>query len=52
MTKKPRVGILIGSDSDLPVMQEAAAVLKEYDVSHEIRILSAHRVPEATARYA
>ena len=52
MAKKPLVGILMGSDSDLPVMQEAAAVLKEYRVPYEIRVLSAHRVPEATARYA
>ncbi len=52
MATKPLVGILMGSDSDLPVMQEAAAVLKECSVPYELRILSAHRVPEATARYA
>lgn len=52
MTKKPLVGIVMGSDSDLPVMQEAANVLKEHGVVHEIRILSAHRVPEVTAQYA
>ena len=51
-THKPVVGILMGSDSDLPVMQEAATVLKDCGVPHELRVLSAHRVPEATARYA
>ena len=50
--KKPQVGIVMGSDSDLPVMQEAASVLKEHGVAHEIRILSAHRVPDVTAEYA
>ena len=49
---KPLVGIAMGSDSDLAVMQEAAAVLKEAGVSYEIRILSAHRAPEETAAYA
>ncbi len=42
----------MGSDSDLPVMEEAAKVLKEAGVSHEIRVLSAHRAPEETADYA
>lgn len=52
MATKPLVGILMGSDSDLPVMQEAAAVLNACGVPYELRVLSAHRVPEATARYA
>jgi len=51
-TRKPLVGILMGSDSDLPTMREAASVLEEHGVPHEIRVLSAHRAPEATARYA
>jgi phosphoribosylaminoimidazole carboxylase PurE protein len=42
----------MGSDSDLAVMEEAAKVLKEAGVGFEIRILSAHRVPEETADYA
>ena len=50
--QRPIVGILMGSDSDLPVMREAATVLKDSGVPHELRVLSAHRVPEATARYA
>ena len=49
---KPVVGIIMGSDSDLFVMQEAAAVLKEFRVPYELKILSAHRTPEATGRYA
>ena len=49
---KPVVGIIMGSDSDLSVMQEAAAVLKEFRVPYELKILSAHRTPEATGRYA
>jgi len=50
--KKPLVGILMGSDSDLPVMEKAAEVLKEMEVSFEIDISSAHRLPEKTADYA
>lgn len=50
--RKPLVGILMGSDSDLPVMEEAAKVLKEAGIGFELRILSAHRVPEETADYA
>ena len=50
--KKPLVGILVGSDSDLPVMEKAADVLKEMEVPYEIDISSAHRLPEKTARYA
>ncbi|KAI3757624.1 hypothetical protein L6452_05166 [Arctium lappa] len=48
----PRVGIIMGSDSDLPVMKEAAKVLKEFDVSVEVRIVSAHRTPELMFSYA
>lgn len=50
--KKPLVGILMGSDSDLPVMEKAAEVLKEMGVAYEIDISSAHRLPEKTADYA
>lgn len=49
---KPLVGILMGSDSDLPVMEEAGKVLREAGVGFELRVLSAHRVPEETADYA
>jgi 5-(carboxyamino)imidazole ribonucleotide mutase len=52
MMEKPWVGILMGSDSDLPVMQKAAEVLKEMGVPFEMDISSAHRLPEKTAGYA
>ncbi len=41
----PRVAILMGSDSDLPVMQAALEVLDEFDVGYEVRVMSAHRTP-------
>lgn len=50
--KKPLVGILMGSESDLPVMEKAAEALKEMGVPYEIDIISAHRLPEKTAHYA
>ncbi|KAK2988107.1 hypothetical protein RJ640_029967 [Escallonia rubra] len=48
----PRVGIIMGSDSDLPVMKDAAKILDEFDVSTEVRIVSAHRTPELMFSYA
>ena len=48
----PPVGIAMGSDSDLPVMQDAADVLDDFDVSYEMRVLSAHRTPGAMKTYA
>jgi 5-(carboxyamino)imidazole ribonucleotide mutase len=50
--KKLLVGILMGSDSDLPIMEKAAEVLKEMGISYEMEISSAHRLPEKTANYA
>ena len=50
--EKPLVGILMGSDSDLPVMGKVAEVLKEMGVPYEMDISSAHRLPEKTANYA
>jgi 5-(carboxyamino)imidazole ribonucleotide mutase len=52
MNHKPLIGILMGSDSDLPVMKKAAAVLTEMGVPFEMDICSAHRLPEKTAEYA
>ena len=49
---KPLVGILMGSDSDLPVMRKAAEVLKKMGVVCEMDISSAHRLPDKTAEYA
>lgn len=50
--RAPRVGILMGSDSDLPTMQEAGKILEEFGVPHELRICSAHRTPDRLTRYA
>ncbi|ADE16826.1 phosphoribosylaminoimidazole carboxylase, catalytic subunit [Nitrosococcus halophilus Nc 4] len=47
----PFVAVLMGSDSDLPVMQATLDLLKTLEVPFEVRISSAHRTPEATARY-
>jgi 5-(carboxyamino)imidazole ribonucleotide mutase len=46
------VGIIMGSASDLPVMQEAADILKEFGIAYEINIVSAHRTPELMFDYA
>lgn len=48
----PLVGILMGSDSDRSVMEEAGAILEEFGIPYEIGICSAHRSPEKAARYA
>ncbi|MDY0384796.1 5-(carboxyamino)imidazole ribonucleotide mutase [Trichlorobacter sp.] len=49
---KPLVGILMGSESDLPVMEKGAQVLSELGIPWEMDISSAHRLPEKTAEYA
>ncbi len=46
------VGIVMGSDSDLAIMKEAARILQGFDVKHEVRILSAHRTADAMFQYA
>ncbi|HEY2380840.1 MAG TPA: 5-(carboxyamino)imidazole ribonucleotide mutase [Terriglobia bacterium] len=48
---KPLIGIIMGSDSDLPVMQEATKVLKQFEVPYEIGVYSAHRSPHRTNEY-
>jgi phosphoribosylaminoimidazole carboxylase PurE protein len=48
---KPLVGILMGSDSDLPIMQEAAAMLQEFGIEYEMTIASAHRTPKKVLEY-
>ena len=47
----PRVGIVMGSDSDWPVMEEAAKALAEFDVAYEADVVSAHRMPEQMLAY-
>ncbi len=49
---KPLVGVIMGSDSDLHVMQAAADILEELQVPHEVTIVSAHRTPERLYEYA
>lgn len=48
----PVVGIIMGSDSDLDIMSEAAKVLEEFEVPHEVRVVSAHRTPDIMEQYA
>ncbi|ACK67143.1 phosphoribosylaminoimidazole carboxylase, catalytic subunit [Rippkaea orientalis PCC 8801] len=48
----PLVGIIMGSDSDLPTMQSAIAVCEEFNIPHEVAIVSAHRTPEKMVEYA
>lgn len=50
--KKTEVGIIMGSKSDLPVMEQAAKILDEFGVGYEIAIVSAHRTPERMMDYA
>ena len=49
---KIEVGIIMGSDSDLPVMEDAVKVLKEFGVGYEVKVLSAHRTPNQHAEYS
>ena len=49
---QPAVGIIMGSDSDLEVMKEAARVLEEFSIPFEITVVSAHRTPERMFTYA
>ncbi len=51
-TNKVIVSVVMGSDSDLSVMKEAVDVLEEFKVPHEVLILSAHRTPEETTKFA
>ena len=48
----PRVGIIMGSNSDLPVMQEAAKILDQFQIPYEMTVVSAHRTPERMFNYA
>lgn len=52
MAKKPLVGILMGSESDLPVMEETAKALEKFGIPYEITVSSAHRTPKRTSDYA
>lgn len=52
MAKKPLVSVIMGSDSDMPVMKEAVEVLERFGIPCEVKILSAHRCPDKTALFA
>ena len=51
MTDSPLVGIVMGSDSDWPVMKDAAEALEEFHIPHEADVVSAHRMPEQMLEY-
>lgn len=51
-TRKPVVGVVMGSDSDLPTMEAAARILEEFDVPYELSVVSAHRTPRRLFSYA
>ena len=51
-TSDPLVGIVMGSDSDWPLLQKAAQTLREFGVPFEVRVMSAHRTPDVAAAYA
>jgi 5-(carboxyamino)imidazole ribonucleotide mutase len=51
MSGSARVGIVMGSDSDWPVMEAAAQALAEFDIGYEVKVSSAHRMPHATLDY-
>jgi phosphoribosylaminoimidazole carboxylase PurE protein len=52
MPKKPIVAVIMGSDSDLPTMEEAVSVLKANSIPYMVRIMSAHRTPDDAAKFA
>lgn len=50
--QEPLVGILVGSESDRPVLQQAAAILERFEIPHEFHVMSAHRNPDTVDEYA
>ncbi len=52
LTRKPLVGVVMGSDSDIPVMEGAVGIFKKFDIPFEMTIASAHRSPEKAAEFA
>ena len=50
--EKPKVAVIMGSDSDLPVVRKAVEVLKAFEVDYEVNVMSAHRTPDRAAEYA
>jgi 5-(carboxyamino)imidazole ribonucleotide mutase len=52
MTSPPSIGIIMGSDSDLPTMKAAIEICERFNITHEVAIVSAHRTPERMVEYA
>lgn len=52
MMKKPIISVVMGSDSDLPVIREALEILEEFEIPFSVRVLSAHRTPRQTIEFA
>ena len=52
MSKLKEIAIIMGSDSDYPVMKKAVEVLQEFDVGYEVKVVSAHRTPELMQNFA
>ena len=52
ISNKPLVGVIMGSTSDLPTMQEALDILEKFEISYEARVVSAHRTPDLMFEYA
>lgn len=52
LEKQPQIGIIMGSDSDLPTMEKAIAICENFEVNYEVAIVSAHRTPERMVKYA
>ena len=52
INKKPKVAIVMGSDSDFPIVKSTVKILKEFDVEFDIHVISAHRTPEKAAEFA
>jgi 5-(carboxyamino)imidazole ribonucleotide mutase len=52
MSESPRVAVVMGSDSDWPTMTAAAAALDEFDIAHEVHVVSAHRTPRGMLDFA
>jgi 5-(carboxyamino)imidazole ribonucleotide mutase len=51
-TDKPKVAVIMGSDSDLPVVRKTIDILKAFEVDFEVNVISAHRTPDRAAEYA
>lgn len=50
--QQPVVGVIMGSDSDYRVMADAVAILREFQIAHEVKVVSAHRTPDVMFEYA